>query len=94
MIMRENESETSADELAKLRAEALRRQTDRTNEDNTWRSSFDQTEYQTGDGSLKMSRFLAVAALVIIGVAVVWPAAFSILLAGWGMMAWSFFKSR
>ncbi|MBI2809281.1 MAG: hypothetical protein HYX67_00405 [Candidatus Melainabacteria bacterium] len=86
MIMRENESETSSDDLAKLRAEALRRQKNRANEDSTWRSSFDQTEHQTADGSLKMSRFLAVAALAIIGIAVVWPAAFSILFAGWGIL--------
>ncbi|CAN5198767.1 hypothetical protein BH10CYA1_BH10CYA1_48910 [soil metagenome] len=86
MIMRENESETSPDDLAQLRAEALLRQKNRTNEDSTWRSAFDQTEYQTNDGSLKLSRFLAVAALAMIGIAVVWPAAFSILFAGWGIL--------
>lgn len=82
----ENESDTSPDNLAKLRAEALRRQKNGANEDSTWRSSFDQTEYPTADGSLQMSRFLAVAALVIIAIAVVYPAAFSILLAGWGIL--------
>lgn len=82
----ENESDTSPDNLAKLRAEALRRQTNGANEDSTWRSSFDQTEYPHVDGSLQMSRFLAIAALVIIAIAVVYPAAFSILFAGWGIL--------
>ncbi len=53
MIMRENESEISPDELAKLRADALRRQQNSANEDSTWRSSYDQTEYPHCDGSLK-----------------------------------------
>ena len=86
MIMRENESETSPDDLAKLRADALRRLSNRANEDSTWQNSFDQTEYPTGDGSLKMSRYLAIAALAIIAIAVIWPAAFSILFAGWGIL--------
>ncbi|MBS1953249.1 MAG: hypothetical protein JST89_03630 [Cyanobacteria bacterium SZAS-4] len=82
----ENESDTSPDNLAKLRAEALRRQKNGANEESSWRSSFDQTEHPNVDGSLQMSRFLAIAALVIIAIAVVYPAAFSILFAGWGIL--------
>ncbi len=86
MISSENESAVTPEDLANLRDQALRKQTERSKSEGSWKSSYDRADYQSADESLQMSRFLAIAALLIIAAAVIWPASFSGLFAAWGIL--------
>ncbi|RTL44566.1 MAG: hypothetical protein EKK48_04770 [Candidatus Melainabacteria bacterium] len=86
MITSENESGTTPDDLAKLRADALHRQSNRSSSDNAWEGSFSRNDFDVSDSSLQLSRFLAIGALVIIAASIIWPAFFTALFFGWGIL--------
>lgn len=86
MITSENESGITPDDLAKLRADALHRQSSGSNSESGWEDSFNRNDFDVSDSSLQLSRFLAVGALVIIAASIVWPASFTGLFVGWGIL--------
>jgi hypothetical protein len=87
MITKEHDpAEASPDDLAKLRADALRRQSTRSTEEKNWQHSSDDEDFQFGDGDLNLSRILALSALAVIGFAMMVPGSAPVLFAGWGIL--------
>jgi hypothetical protein len=86
MITTENESDTSPDDLAKMRGESRHDLTNQSHDERHRQEDFDHHDYQTSDSSLAISRFLAISALAIIGLAVLFPQTSVLLFAGWGIL--------
>ncbi len=86
MITRENDSAEASPDLAKLRADVLRRQSTGSTEEKSRRHTSDEDDFQFGDSGLNLSRILALLALAVIGIALMVPGSAAVLVAGWGIL--------
>ena len=87
MITKEQHSEASPDDVEKRSdSHSAASCEHEKNWHDPYNDPYNEMNFKGGDESLKMSRFLAVAALAIIGSAVIWPDSFAVLFAGWGIV--------
>jgi Vault protein inter-alpha-trypsin domain len=86
MITTENQSDASPDDLTKTRGDSPHGLTGQSDNERHRHDDFDHQDIRISDSSLAISRFLAISALLIIGLALLFPQTSVLLFAGWGIL--------